>query len=77
MRDLGGYTKVVNDCIDRALSRLASSPRAQRVLEFAARSLRARVPELRTRAQTMLCRVRLSRIPARHAEGNTRGRAAR
>ena len=71
MRDLGGYTKVVNDCIDRALSRLASSPRAQRVLEFAARSLRARVPELRTRAQTMLCRVRLSRVPARHADGNT------
>ena len=70
MRDLGGYTKVVNDCIDRALSRLASSPRAQRVLEFAARSLRAKVPELRTRAQTMLCRVRLSRIPARHAERN-------
>ena len=71
MRDLGGYTKVVNDCIDRALSRLAGSPRAQRVLEFAARSLRAQVPELRTRVQTMLCRVRLSRIPARHAEGNT------
>ena len=71
MRDLGGYTKVVNDCIDRALSRLASNPRAQRVLEFAARSLRARVPELRTRVQTMLCRVRLSRVPARHADGNT------
>ncbi len=70
LRDLGGYTKVVNDCIDRALSRLASNPRAQPVLEFAARSLRAQVPELRTRAQTMLCRVRLSRIPGRHAEGN-------
>ena len=71
LRDLGGYTKVVNDCIDRTLSRLASNPRAQRVLEFAARSLRAQVPELRTRAQTMLCQVRLSRIPTRHAEGNT------
>ena len=71
MRDLGGYTKVVNDCIDRTLSRFASNPRAQRVLEFAVRSLRAQVPELRTRAQTMLCRVRLSRTPLRRAKGNT------
>ena len=71
LRGLGGYTKVVNDCIDRTLSRLASNPRAQRVLEFAARTLRAQVPELRTRAQTMLSRVRLSRDPARHAEGST------
>ena len=71
MRDLGGYTKVMNECIDRVLSRLASNPRAQRVLEFADRSLRAQVPELRTRAQTMLCRVRLSGIPVRQAGANT------
>lgn len=71
MRDLGGYTKIVNDCIDRALSHLASSPRAQRILEFAARSLRAKLSDLRTRAQTMLCRVRLPRIPVRSAESNT------
>ncbi len=69
MKDLGGYTKVVNDCIDRALALLASSPRAQRVLEYAARSLRAQVPELRTRAQTMLCRLRLPRLQVRSAEG--------
>lgn len=69
MKDLGGYTKVVNDCIDRALALLATSPRAQRVLEYAARSLRAQVPELRTRAQTMLCRLRLPRLQVRSAEG--------
>lgn len=34
MKNLGGYTKVVHDCIDRALERLASSPRARRILEF-------------------------------------------
>ena len=71
LRNLGGYTKVVNDCIDRVLSRLASNPRAQRVLEWAARSLRAQVPELRNRAQTILCRVRLLRTPTRNAESNT------
>ena len=71
LRDLGGYTKVVNDCIDRVLSSLASNPRAQRILEFTARTLRARVPELRNRAQMILCRVRLLRTPTRNAEGNT------
>ena len=36
------------------------------------------MPELCTRVQTMLCRVRLSRVPARHADGNTpRARADR
>lgn len=73
MKGLGGYTKVVNECIDRALKPLAGNPRAQRVLEFTARSLRAQVPALRTRAQTMLCRVRLPRILVRHGEGEGRG----
>lgn len=59
MKDLGGYTKVVNDSIDQVLARLAHSPRAARILEFAARSLRAQVPDLRMRAQAMLCRMRL------------------
>jgi hypothetical protein len=59
LKNLGGYTKVVNDRIDRVLERLANSPRATRILEFAARALRAQVPELRARTQTMLCRVRL------------------
>lgn len=62
MRVLGGYTKIVNDCIDRVLERLASNPRATHLLEYAARSLRGQVPDLRTRAQTMLCRVRLARL---------------
>lgn len=71
MKDLGGYTKVVNECIDRVLDLLARSPRAQHVLEFAARLLRAQVPELRTRAQTMLCRVRLPRFHFQPAESPT------
>jgi hypothetical protein len=72
MKDLGGYTKVVNECIDRALERLGNSPRAQRNLEFAARSLRAQVPELRTRAQTMMCRVHLPRTLIGQAEDGAR-----
>lgn len=76
MKDLGGYTKVVNDCIDRAVALLASSPRGHHALEHATRLLRAQVPELRTRAQTMLCRLRLSPFQVRHtgvAAAKTRG----
>ena len=71
LKDLGGYTKVVNDCIDRILERLASSPRATQLLEFAARSLHAQVPELRARAQTMLCRVRLPQVASSQVRSQT------
>jgi hypothetical protein len=72
MKSLGGYTTVVNDCIDRALEHLVSSPRAQPMLEYSGRWLRAQVPELRTRVQTMLCRLRLPRLHSRSVESRTR-----
>ena len=75
MKDLGGYTKVLNDCIDRTLELLAMSPRAQPVLEYATRSLRAQVPELRTRAQTMLCRRRLHPTQGGYAAAISMNRA--
>jgi hypothetical protein len=62
MRRLGGYTKVVHDCIDGVVARFAGNPRAWRHLETAVRSLRAQAAELRTRAQTLLGRVRLHTI---------------
>lgn len=68
MKNLGGYTKVVNERIDRVLDRLADSPRATPILEFAARALRAQVPELRARTQTMLCRVPLPQSVRSHAD---------
>jgi hypothetical protein len=69
MKDLGGYTRIVNECINQILKRLANNPRAQGVMEFAAQSLRGQVPELRGRVQTMLCRMRLPRLEVRQNEG--------
>lgn len=54
MRNLGGYSKVVNDCIDRVLERLATNPRTTSVIDYASRSLRAQVPDLRARADDVL-----------------------
>jgi len=70
MKSLGGYTRVVDGCIDRVLQRLARSPRATKLLDFASRSLRAQIPDLRARAQTMLSHVQLPQV----ARGNARGR---
>ncbi len=71
MKRLGGYTNIINECIDGVLFRFTDNPRAQRLLEFAARSLRARAPELRFRTQTMLSRVRLSPTAVPQARGSS------
>ncbi|KYF60256.1 hypothetical protein BE04_25980 [Sorangium cellulosum] len=67
MKDLGGYTSVINKCIDRVLERFADNPRALPVLEYARRTLRGQVPALRTRAQAILARLRLPAIGRAHS----------
>jgi hypothetical protein len=59
LRDLGGYTRVVEYCIDRILRRFTDNPRAAPVMDHARRTLRGKVPALRERVQSMLARVRL------------------
>lgn len=67
MRQLGGYTKLVNDCIDRILARLQKNPRAARVLEVVERELRGQAGGLRTDVQLLLARLRPS-AGAHHGE---------
>lgn len=59
MKTLGGYTKVIQDCIDRVIERLSNNPRTAQLVDDVARTLRAQMSELRTRTQTILCRLRL------------------
>ena len=61
LRDLGGYTRVVEGCLDRILKRFADNPRALPLFEHAQRTLRGQVPALRGRVQSMLSRVRVQR----------------
>lgn len=65
MRRLGGYTKVVHDCIDRVVERLEQNPRASRIAETLARSLRAQAPEMRTQVQVLVGRMHLPVVGAR------------
>jgi hypothetical protein len=59
LKELGGYTNIVQDCVERILKRFADNPRAVPLLEYAQRTLRGQVPMLRTRVQAMLARLRL------------------
>jgi CRISPR/Cas system-associated exonuclease Cas4 (RecB family) len=59
LKDLGGYTKVVHDCINRILERFAENPRALALLEYVGRTLRGQAPELRARVQSILARLRV------------------
>jgi hypothetical protein len=59
MRDLGGYSKVLNDCVHLVQEQLTSNPRAAKMLDAALRSLRCQIPEMRAQAQGLLNRVNL------------------
>jgi hypothetical protein len=61
MRSLGGYTKVINNCIERILQRFASNPRASPMMEIAVRTLQSRIPEMRAQVQTLLGRIKLQK----------------
>ena len=75
MRTLGGYTKIIGDCIQAVQARAATNPRTFRVADFINRSLRAQVPDLRARTQRLLSSVRVpdvrvSRAQPRQTGGN-------
>jgi len=60
MRALGGYTGILNDCIQVVHTRVLSNPRASRIGDQITRSLRAQVPELRSRTQALISTVQVN-----------------
>lgn len=71
MRNLGGYTHILYNCIDRVISRLRENPRARRHLGYSTQFLRARIPQLRTQVQAMLSRTRLEGRSQGHGRSST------
>lgn len=59
LRALGGYTRVVEECIEPILKRYNDNPRVGALMEHGRRVLRGQVPTLRARVQSMLSRIRL------------------
>jgi hypothetical protein len=68
---LGGYTRVVEECVERILKRYNDNPRAGALMEHAQRTLRGQVPTLRARVQSMLSRLRLPKGAARATAPST------
>lgn len=62
IRSRGGYTVIVSGAIEKALGWFGSNPRAQGAREYTTRVLRGQVPELRSRVQGLLARVRLPSV---------------
>ncbi len=58
LMELGGYTGIVGECIGRALRQYQGNPRAESVLETVRRGLATHLPELRSRVQRQVSRIR-------------------
>lgn len=77
MRELGGYTRVVEDSISTLLEGLVSNPRATAQLDALRRVLMAQVPRLRARVKKLLSRIRfVARNAAQERPRQTRARTA-
>jgi len=72
LKALGGYTRVIEGCIERILKRYVDNPRAGPLMEYAQRTLRGQVATLRARVQSMLSRVRLPKGTAATPGASTR-----
>lgn len=60
LKDLGGYTVIITDCIESVLRQYEGNPRATPVMEYVKLRLLPRVPKLRTHVQRLLSRIHLA-----------------
>jgi hypothetical protein len=58
VKQLGGFTAIITDCLERALRPYRENPRAIPILDGICVRLTTRIPELRTRVQKLLSRIR-------------------
>lgn len=57
MKQLGGYSAVLERAILELLTRYAVNPRARHLLEHSARTLKSQIPEMRTQVQNFVLRA--------------------
>ena len=57
LKELGGFTRVIEKCIDDVLADLARNPRASSLVDHVARTLRGRVADLRASTQSLFVRM--------------------
>jgi len=57
MRKLGGYSAVLDQAIDELVARYSANPRAHHPLEYAVRTLKLQIPEMRVQVQNFVLRT--------------------
>src|ERR1700674_437248 len=62
LRELGGYTKLIELAIEERLARLVGNPRMNGRLVALQTSLRERVPDMRHHVQAMIARSKIRRV---------------
>lgn len=70
LKDLGGYTKIINECIQSILVRFQNNPRVSKKEEMIAQAIRSKAPEIRERVQIILSKMQLMR---RHERQTSKG----
>jgi hypothetical protein len=71
MRDLGGFSALLESATERAIRPYMNNPRAQGQLDAIGRALRSNFPDLRRRAQTLLLNVNMRGPDVRPSKGVT------
>lgn len=64
MKELGGYTAVLEQAIEKLLARYANNPRALHLIDHARRTLKTQTPQLRTQVQNFVLRANLMGNPS-------------
>lgn len=64
MKQLGGYSAVLEQAIHKLLGRHVDNPRARHLLDHATRTLKSQIPEMRTHLQSFVLRANF--VVARH-----------
>lgn len=68
LRELGGYTKIIEAKLGHVITKLNDNPRSQHNADFIAMKLRAQIPELRARLQMLVSKLRLQAGSKSNAE---------
>lgn len=64
MKELGGYTTILERAIAKLLARYANNPRVCHLIDHARRTLKTQTPHLRTQVQNFLSRATLTASPS-------------
>lgn len=71
IKRLGGYSKMIQSCIDDALVGLEGNPRIQLHIDRISRELQSHIPQMRSRVQSLVARLQLCRAKGKRVSAQS------